>query len=77
VERVLDTYADVLAEAVYNPLAIGLHGPWNLAAIAAGKHVLTEKPSASDAVDVPLPVPPLLVKLAVVGRCRDNGCPAR
>jgi predicted dehydrogenase len=53
VERVLDSYADVLAdpevEAVYNPLANGLHGPWNLAAVAAGKHILTEKPSASDA----------------------------
>jgi predicted dehydrogenase len=55
VERVLDSYADVLAdpevEAVYNPLANGLHGPWNLAAVAAGKHVLTEKPSASDAAE--------------------------
>ena len=53
VERVLDSYADVVAdpevEAVYNPLANGLHGPWNLAAIRAGKHVLTEKPSASNA----------------------------
>ncbi|MFL5795389.1 MAG: Gfo/Idh/MocA family protein, partial [Actinomycetota bacterium] len=53
VERVLDTYADVVAdpevEVVYNPLANGLHGPWNLVAIAAGKHVLTEKPSASNA----------------------------
>ncbi|MFD3451374.1 Gfo/Idh/MocA family protein [Streptomyces sp. NPDC058691] len=52
VERVHDSYADLLAdpeiEAVYNPLANGLHGPWNLAAIAAGKHVLTEKPSASN-----------------------------
>lgn len=52
VERVLDSYADVIAdpevEAVYNPLANGLHGPWNLAAIAAGKHVLSEKPSASN-----------------------------
>jgi hypothetical protein len=53
VERVLDAYADVVAdpevEVVYNPLANGLHGPWNLAAIAAGKQVLTEKPSASNA----------------------------
>lgn len=53
VERVLDTYADVIAdpevEAIYNPLANGLHAPWNLAAIAAGKHVLTEKPFASNA----------------------------
>jgi predicted dehydrogenase len=55
VERVLDTYADVLTdpevEVVYNPLANGLHGPWNLAAIAAGRHVLTEKPSASNATE--------------------------
>jgi predicted dehydrogenase len=53
VERALDSYAEVIAdpevEAIYNPLANGLHGPWNLAAVAAGKHVLTEKPSASDA----------------------------
>jgi predicted dehydrogenase len=55
VERVLDSYDDVLAdpevEVVYNPLANGLHGPWNLAAIAAGRHVLTEKPSASNATE--------------------------
>ncbi|MGW2384184.1 Gfo/Idh/MocA family protein [Streptomyces sp. NPDC001658] len=53
VERVCDSYADVLTdpevEVVYNPLANGLHGPWNLAALAAGKHVLSEKPSASNA----------------------------
>ena len=53
VERVLATYADVIGdpevEAVYNPLANGLHAPWNLVAIAAGKHVLSEKPFASNA----------------------------
>jgi predicted dehydrogenase len=55
VERVLDSYAEVIAdpevEAVYNPLANGLHAPWNLAAIAAGKHVLSEKPFASNAAE--------------------------
>ncbi len=53
VERVLDGYADVIhdpeVDVVYNPLANGLHAPWNLAAIAAGKHVLSEKPFASNA----------------------------
>ncbi|MEV7393029.1 Gfo/Idh/MocA family oxidoreductase, partial [Streptomyces sp. NPDC091215] len=53
VERVVASYADLVAdpeiEVVYNPLANGLHGPWNLAALQAGKHVLTEKPSASNA----------------------------
>jgi predicted dehydrogenase len=53
VERVVDSYTDLLAdpeiEVVYNPLANGLHGPWNLAALTAGKHVLSEKPSASNA----------------------------
>ena len=50
VERVLDSYADVIADpevnAIYNPLANSLHAPWNLAAIEAGKPVLTEKPFA-------------------------------
>ena len=53
VERVLDGYAEVVAdpavELVYNPLVNGLHTYWNLAAVRAGKHVLTEKPSASNA----------------------------
>ncbi|WP_433799979.1 Gfo/Idh/MocA family protein [Actinomycetospora sp. CA-084318] len=53
VERVHDTYDDVLAdpevEVVYVPLANGLHGRWTRAAIEAGKHVLVEKPFASNA----------------------------
>ena len=55
VERVLDSYQTVIddpeVEAIYNPLPNGLHGPWNLRAIAAGKHVLSEKPSASNAAE--------------------------
>lgn len=54
-ERAYGSYQDVIddpdVDVIYNPLANGLHGPLNLRAIAAGKHVLTEKPSASNAVE--------------------------
>ncbi|MCW2551687.1 MAG: putative dehydrogenase [Mycobacterium sp.] len=50
VERALDDYQAVIddpeVDVVYNPLANSLHAPWNLAAIAAGKPVLSEKPFA-------------------------------
>jgi predicted dehydrogenase len=55
VERVVDTYADLVADpevdVVYNPLANAFHAPWNLAAIQAGKAVLTEKPFACNATE--------------------------
>ena len=55
IERVSDSYQDVIddpeVDVIYNPLPNGLHAPWNLRALAAGKHVLSEKPSASTAAE--------------------------
>lgn len=58
IATVHDSYEALLADgdidAVYNPLPNGLHGHWNLAAIQAGKHVLSEKPFAANAEEAKL-----------------------
>jgi predicted dehydrogenase len=55
IPRVIATYDDLVndpeLDVIYNPLPNSLHCEWTIAALRAGKHVLCEKPLASNAVE--------------------------
>lgn len=55
IQKAYGSYQEVIddpeVDVIYNALHNGAHGPWNIKALAAGKHVLSEKPSASNAAE--------------------------
>jgi predicted dehydrogenase len=55
IAKVHESYDALLTDpdidAIYNPLPNGLHGQWTRAALAAGKHVLCEKPFTANAAE--------------------------
>jgi predicted dehydrogenase len=67
IPRAYGSYEELLADddldAVYNPLPNGLHAEWSRRAADHGKHVLCEKPLASDAAEA----------RALFDHCREQG----
>ncbi len=55
IPRVHASYEDLVADpeldVIYNPLPNSMHCEWTIAALRAGKHVLCEKPLASNATE--------------------------
>jgi predicted dehydrogenase len=55
IARVLNSYDDAINDAaidvIYNPLPNSLHREWTIRALRANKHVLCEKPLASNAAE--------------------------
>ncbi|KAJ7016267.1 NAD(P)-binding protein [Mycena alexandri] len=53
IAKVFGSYQELIddpeIDAIYNPLPNGLHYEWTMKALAAGKHVLLEKPAANTA----------------------------
>ena len=55
IKKAYGSYQQVIddpdVDVIYNALHNGAHAPWNIKALAAGKHVLSEKPSVSNAAE--------------------------
>lgn len=73
IPEVSSSYAELIAaddvDVVYNPLPMSLHAEWTIAALEAGKHVLCEKPFASNATEAE-------AMIAAAERCDRTLCEA-